>query len=263
MRGLVIVRYEGRGNRENEYNQDAAGLITVGVGEPKIRAGIPQGSPVSPIFFLIYIRDLFPALQSFQLSYIDDLSLTTSSTSLKKNIRALQKEIATLFAKGEQLDIIFDTSKTELIHFTAKKERIERALILPNNDRIEHKDTVKWLGIYLDNRLSFKSHVSIRVSQARQAFYRLGRLANIELGLSTHAIRQLYLACVTSVSDYGAQIYWQNQPYATKKLQSLHNLACRKTLGVFRTAPTVPTSRLSNKQVKQVTALNLTCLVQT
>ncbi|KAF7568860.1 hypothetical protein PtrM4_112750 [Pyrenophora tritici-repentis] len=208
----------------------------------KIRAGIPQGSPVSPIFFLIYIRDLFPALQSFQLSYIDDLSLTTSSTSLKKNIRALQKEIATLFAKGEQLDIIFDTSKTELIHFTAKKERIERALILPNNDRIEHKDTVKWLGIYLDNRLSFKSHVSIRVSQARQAFYRLGRLANIELGLSTHAIRQLYLACVTSVSDYGAQIYWQNQPYATKKLQSLHNLACRKTLGVFRTAPTVPTS---------------------
>ncbi|KAF7564397.1 hypothetical protein PtrM4_038310 [Pyrenophora tritici-repentis] len=208
----------------------------------KIRAGIPQGSPVSPIFFLIYIRDLFPALQSFQLSYIDDLSLTTSSTSLKKNIRALQREIATLFAKGEQLDIIFDTSKTELIHFTAKKERIERALILPNNDRIEHKDTVKWLGIYLDNRLSFKSHVSIRVSQARQAFYRLGRLANIELGLSTHAIRQLYLACVTSVSDYGAQIYWQNQPYATKKLQSLHNLACRKTLGVFRTAPTVPTS---------------------
>ncbi|KAF7568383.1 Dimer-Tnp-hAT domain containing protein [Pyrenophora tritici-repentis] len=182
------------------------------------------------------------ALQSFQLSYIDDLSLTTSSTSLKKNTRALQKEIATLFAKGEQLDIIFDTSKTELIHFTAKKERIERSLILPNNDRIEHKDTVKWLGIYLDNRLSFKSHVSIRVSQARQAFYRLGRLANIELGLSTHAIRQLYLACVTSVSDYGAQIYWQNQPYATKKLQSLHNLACRKTLGVFRTAPTVPTS---------------------
>ncbi|KAF7576149.1 hypothetical protein PtrM4_003890 [Pyrenophora tritici-repentis] len=150
--------------------------------------------------------------------------------------------VAESVAKGEQLDIIFDTSKTELIHFTAKKERIERALILPNNDRIEHKDTVKWLGIYLDNRLSFKSHVSIRVSQARQAFYRLGRLANIELGLSTHAIRQLYLACVTSVSDYGAQIYWQNQPYATKKLQSLHNLACRKTLGVFRTAPTVPTS---------------------
>ncbi|KAF7568929.1 Trichoplein multi-domain protein [Pyrenophora tritici-repentis] len=79
------------------------------------------------------------------------------------------------------------------------------------------------------------------ILQTRSIFQN-GRLANIELGLSTHAIRQLYLACVTSVSDYGAQIYWQNQPYATKKLQSLHNLACRKTLGVFRTAPTVPTS---------------------
>ena len=59
---------------------------------------------------------------------------------------------------------MFDTAKTELIHYTAKGERKERALILLNNDWIEHKDIVKWLGIYLDNRLSFKGHILIRVS---------------------------------------------------------------------------------------------------
>jgi hypothetical protein len=99
----------------------------------QIISGVPQGSLVSPIFFLIYTKDLFPTLQSFQLSYINDLSLTTSSTSLKKNIRVLQREIATLFSRGKELGIIFDPSKTELIHFTAKKERNKRALTLLDN----------------------------------------------------------------------------------------------------------------------------------
>ena len=137
---------------------------------------------------------------------------------------------------------MFDIAKTELIHFTAKKERKERSLQLPDNTIVEPKDTIKWLGIHIDNRLSFKEHIATRVSQARKAFYRLGRLANIERGLSPKAVRQLYLACVTSVADYGSQIYWKNQSYATSLLQSLHNLACRKIIGVFRTSPSLPTS---------------------
>ena len=82
----------------------------------------------------------------------------------------------------------------------------------------------------------------MRASQAKAAFQRIGRLANIETGLSPYAIRQLYLACVTSVADYGAPVYWHSQSYATKLLQPLHNLACRKVLGVFRTAPSIPAS---------------------
>ncbi|KAF7578678.1 hypothetical protein PtrM4_029180 [Pyrenophora tritici-repentis] len=137
---------------------------------------------------------------------------------------------------------MFNIAKTELIHFTAKKERKERSLQLPDNTIVELKDTIKWLGIYIDNRLSFKEHIATRVSQATKAFHRLGRLANIERGLSPKAVRQLYLACVTSVADYGSQIYWKNQSYATSLLQSLHNLACRKIIRVFRTSPSLPTS---------------------
>jgi hypothetical protein len=66
----------------------------------KIAAGIPQGSPISPILFLIYIRPLFESTTSFSLSYMDDLSISVSSTSLKKNIRILEREVASLFAQG-------------------------------------------------------------------------------------------------------------------------------------------------------------------
>ncbi|KAF7566009.1 hypothetical protein PtrM4_054430 [Pyrenophora tritici-repentis] len=184
---------------------------------------------------------LRPGLQSFNLSYIDDLSLSTSSTSLKKNVKILEQQVRLLSHRGKNLAIMFDIAKTELIHFTAKKERKERSLQLPDNTIVEPKDTIKWLGIHIDNRLSFKEHIATRVSQATKAFHRLGRLANIERGLSPKAVRQLYLACVTSVADYGSQIYWKNQSHATSLLQSLHNLACRKIIGVFRTSTSLPT----------------------
>lgn len=208
----------------------------------EIIAGIPQGSPVSPIFFLIYIRDLFPRLQSFNLSYIDDLSLSTSSTSMKKNVKVLERQIAVLFQRGKELAIRFDIAKTELIYFSAKAERKERTVQLPDSTTVTPKDNVKWLGIYLDNRLSFKEHIATKTSQARQAFSRLNRLANSERGLSPQATRQLYLACVTSVADYGSPIYWKAQSYAISMLQPLHNIVCRKILGAFRTSPALPTS---------------------
>ena len=111
---------------------------------------------------------------------------------------------------------------------------------MPDGSIVKPKTTVKWLGIHFDNRLSFKEHVATRASKARSAFFRLCRLANSEKGLSPFALRQLYMACVVSVADYGCQVYWKNQAFARTQLQSLQNLGLRKILGAFRTTPIIP-----------------------
>ena len=100
----------------------------------KIETGIPQGSPISPILFLIYIRDLFPSLASSirVLSYIDDIALSTSSTSLKKNVRILEREAAKLQELANENAIEFDLAKIELIHFTRIKEAKTASLRLSN-----------------------------------------------------------------------------------------------------------------------------------
>jgi hypothetical protein len=85
----------------------------------EVETGVPQGSPISPILFLIYIRDLFQNLEDvYPLSYIDDIALAISSTSWKKNARILQREVGKLTRTGDSQAIQFDLAKTELLHFS-------------------------------------------------------------------------------------------------------------------------------------------------
>ena len=89
--------------------------------EPQeISTGTPQGSPASPILFLIYSKPLFQAIQenayTYSSSYIDDLQISISSTSVRKNIKLLERETQNLFRLAEESAIQFDSSKTELVN---------------------------------------------------------------------------------------------------------------------------------------------------
>src|ERR1700710_229020 len=202
-----------------------------------INTSIPQGSPISPILFLIYIQDLFKSNSIKFLSYIDNILLIVSSKSFKQNIKILEQETKVLFELSTKYVIKFDIDKTELIYFNSGKKQLY--LVLPNRNIVLPIKLVKWLGIHFDYNLKFKEHIAIRTSLAKQVLYCINRLVNISRGLSPFAIRQLYLACITSVADYGSELWWDNNK-SIRPLQAIQNLATRKILGVFKTAPLLP-----------------------
>ena len=106
-----------------------------------ILTSIPQGSPISPILFLIYIRDLFKLANVSFRSYLDDITLITASNSLKKNIKTLEREVKDIFDLGDKNAISFDKDKTELIHFDNSKNK--PSLKLPNGAIVLPSKVVK------------------------------------------------------------------------------------------------------------------------
>jgi ribonuclease HI len=203
-----------------------------------IEVGLPQGSPISPILFLIYVRDIV-AEKGFQVSYIDDFGIAVTSTVAKKNCAALRNIAECLFTKGAERAVQFDLGKTELIHFSSRKAPILEGLEL-GGITITPKPIIRWLGIWFDSKLSFKAHIEKKINSATAAFYSIQRLGNTQKGLNAKGLRLLYIACVTSISDFGVQLWWKGEKTPEnliKPFQRLQNLAAARITGAFKGSP--------------------------
>ena len=107
----------------------------------------------------------------------------------------------------------FDMEKTELIHFHFKRSfdlENESYSVKIGESIIQPKSLIKWLGIWLDSKLAFKQHVEKKTTQALKLLNQIERLSNTKRGLSFQAMRQLYIACISSVADYGVPVWWNN-----------------------------------------------------
>lgn len=89
----------------------------------------------------------------------------------------------------------------------------------------------------MDKKLNFKKHVQTRIASATRALHSILGLMNSERGLAPAAARQLYLSCIVPISDYGSELWYNNQVHFENSFSKLQNTAMRKILGVFKTTP--------------------------
>jgi len=206
----------------------------------KISTEISQESFISLILFLIYIRYLFSKIRvKFEnlqsLNYIDDVTLYVEERNIDKNVKILKNAAKIAFTWAENNAVQFDNSKSELIHFESHKMTLNQMIILLNNMIIKSKTCVQWLKVWLNRKLNFKVHVQTKIATVIRTLHSLFRLMNSEWELNVKSEKQLYLTCVTFISEYDVEIWWNNQKSYLVKFRKLQNAALRKILSAFRT----------------------------
>ena len=174
---------------------------------------------MSPILFLIYLSPLFTLMEQRYPdircpSYIDDICLLVVGDPPQQNYPILEEGVTTCFNWGKENAVPFDDPKSELMHFYNTRKEITDPyvnIVLPNGTLIKPSSVQRWLGFWLDRKLTWKHHIRTRTTSAIKVFMALSRLGNTEQGLSQSALRQLYQSCIITVADFGAEVWWNQQ----------------------------------------------------
>lgn len=171
-----------------------------------ICSGVPQGSVLGPLLFLLYINDLPNATPHKCLLFADDTTLLIKSNNketFQTDINGAIDNVITWLTKN-QLHINVD--KTKIMQFLSYQTTPLTLKVTYNNIPISEVDDYKFLGLTLDKNLNWKMHIDSLCKRIDRFVFALRRLRQT---VSTEAATTAYYGYVASLLSYGI-ILWGN-----------------------------------------------------
>ena len=199
--------------------------------------GVPQGSVLGPLLFLIYINDLHNAIKySTVHHFADDTNLLVVGKDLLNIQKQINLDLRYLCGWLNANKISLNASKTELIIFRDPRKIYNHELkIKLNGKRLIPCKSVKYLGIYIDCHFNWKVHQTEIPSKLSRA---IGMLCKIRHFVNQETLRMIYYGIFSSILMYGSQIWGQHNG-VVKRLQVIQNRALRViNFEAFRTSAT-------------------------
>lgn len=195
----------------------------------EVKMGVPQGSILGPILFSIYINNLGAGLSPTKVHlYADDTILYTFASSVQEAVNYLQSAFNKIQNSLVGLRLVLNAKKTKFMIFTRSRTPCNAAIFTMNGAQLEKVSSYKYLGIWLDDKLSFSTHIECLLKKLRP---KLGFYFRQRKCFPYKARKRLVESTFLSVLDYGDIIYMHSSQFLLKKLDVLYHSALRFITG--------------------------------
>jgi hypothetical protein len=185
-----------------------------------ISCGVPQGSVLGPLLFLLYINDL-PYCSNrlvFQL-FADDTNIFFSSKNLDLIQTTLNIELKNVSQWLNANRLALNIEKTNFVVFHSPKKKPHKVLsICIDNQSIREATSVKYLGVLIDSTLSWRPHIS---ELSKKIAKSVGILSKLRHYLNTDILISIYYSLIYSFIIYGIEIWGQTYVSYLKPISTL------------------------------------------
>ena len=176
-----------------------------------VLAGVPQGSILGPLLFLIYINDLPNELKSNAKLFVDDTPLFTIVKDKTESANILSNDLSEISKWAYDWKMLFNPDPckpAQEVVFSRKKKTQSHPAISLNNIQVERTSYQKHLGLLLDEKLNFKQHVDSAILKMNKGISVIKKLRH---SLPRKSLLTIYKAFLRPLVDYGDIIYDQPQ----------------------------------------------------
>ena len=162
---------------------------------------VPQGSVLGPLFFIIYMNDLHKVIRSHLHLFADDIALYTSGADPALVQHALNSDLASLFEWVTSNGFTMNISKCQSVFMARRHCRHQLCSIqlLLNNNVLQLQKSVKYLGVIVDDGLTWSDQIRYIHKKSLAA---LAAICRVTMYLSSNILITLYNAFVLPYLTY-------------------------------------------------------------
>lgn len=179
-----------------------------------ITAGVPQGSILGPLLFLIFINDIVDEIQATIKLFADDTSLYIVVDNPVDAAEILNSDISKIYKWSQDWLVKFNPQKTETMIVSRKINKPIHPSLEMNGHEIESVENHKHLGVYFSCDGKWIDHCNYIIDKSYKRINILRKLKSI---LDRFSLEKLYLSFIRPILEY-ADVIWdfQNQSYIDK-----------------------------------------------
>lgn len=209
------------------------------IGPRQTSVGLPQGSILSPILYIIYSHDFEQQFLNNNIKiyqYADDYALCTQDKDIEvchSNLQLAVEKAAEWFEKNGST---IAEEKSSVCTFTRSRFQPPRSIKLSNFE-ISYRTSVKYLGMILDKKLNWKEHINYITKKSENALNIIRAFCSHNWGADPNICLLFYRSLIRSIIDYGSVFYGSATENHLKKIEVIKNKSLRLSIGFLKSTP--------------------------